>query len=490
MKKFIYFILLFLFVSKYPVYAAGVNGNAQISGMFDGSPIVIKTADRIAGAVDSLIWKGKEFNSGIDHGRSFQYAWFRSACDNPTEAGSANDARGPTSSSILQSITASGNKLTTVTNPAFWNQPGEKDPGQCPTGATNTTIVSNDVLKKTVTIGYGNLPNVIEFLADITFATQYQTAAMYPPTFYQPGHVFTAFWTYSLRDKKLQDVTNSLTPKPTDSSSDFSINIPTILSTADKTYAMGVYSPDISGENGGWRSYNLSKYPHPDDAEAVNINGAYFGRDVTPAGTYRYRTYVIIGNLNQVTTSLDQLYRLLPSNLYPLAGALDAADCTTIQGWSADQDNIDISNDVHIYANGPYGQGGTFMGKTTANTIREKGVCDAIGSTQSPCTRGYIFHTPDSLKDGKPHSIYAYGINLPNTPGTNILLPGSPKTITCKAIIPGDLNNDSIVNIDDLNIIIQDVGKTGSPGWIPADINKDGKVDIFDYTLLVGNYGR
>ncbi len=52
----------------------------------------------------------------------------------------------------------------------------------------------------------------------------------------------------------------------------------------------------------------------------------------------------------------------------------------------------------------------------------------------------------------------------------------------------GDLNSDGKVDIFDFNILVQNFGKTGSPGFIAADINKDGKVDIFDYNMLVANF--
>ncbi|MBI4990978.1 hypothetical protein HZB96_02680, partial [Candidatus Gottesmanbacteria bacterium] len=58
------------------------------------------------------------------------------------------------------------------------------------------------------------------------------------------------------------------------------------------------------------------------------------------------------------------------------------------------------------------------------------------------------------------------------------------------APIPGDLNHDNKVDIQDYNQLVTDFGKTGSPGFIPSDIDNNSKVDIFDYNILVSNFGR
>lgn len=50
---------------------------------------------------------------------------------------------------------------------------------------------------------------------------------------------------------------------------------------------------------------------------------------------------------------------------------------------------------------------------------------------------------------------------------------------------PGDLDNDSDVDVFDYNILMNAFGTTGSPGFHSADINKNGVIDIFDYNELV-----
>ena len=76
-----------------------VSGDAVIRAQAGKSELVIKTTTRLAGAIDSLTWDGKEFINSTDHGRQLQSASNLDAGSpisdetyNPTEAGSRDDA--------------------------------------------------------------------------------------------------------------------------------------------------------------------------------------------------------------------------------------------------------------------------------------------------------------------------------------------------------------------------------------------------------------
>lgn len=112
----------------------------------------------------------------------------------------------------------------------------------------------------------------------------------------------------------------------------------------------------------------------------------------------------------------------IPNNSNPI-GYHDTADCSLIQGWSCDSDDYSQALQIHVY------EGSTFLGATTANVPREVGVANSCGGYAD---HGFAFTTPDSLKDGLPHSITTYAINIPA--GTNIALTNSPRTITCPAV--------------------------------------------------------
>ncbi|MFM9061891.1 MAG: hypothetical protein ACKOOI_02475, partial [Pirellula sp.] len=79
---------------------SSVDGNKSISIQVEGDPLTITTTSRLAGAVHSIRWKGKEFIDSADHGRQLQSACsFDAMSDepfwaeryNPTEAGSRRD---------------------------------------------------------------------------------------------------------------------------------------------------------------------------------------------------------------------------------------------------------------------------------------------------------------------------------------------------------------------------------------------------------------
>ncbi|MBU3958121.1 MAG: hypothetical protein KKB25_03525, partial [Nanoarchaeota archaeon] len=103
-----------------------------------------------------------------------------------------------------------------------------------------------------------------------------------------------------------------------------------------------------------------------------------------------------------------------------------------INGWTCDPDNYNQAIDVHFYKDGPAGVG-TFMGSVSANQAREAAVGAQCGGNPN---HGFSFQfsVPSSMKDGLPHPIYAYAIDIPITTGlTNPLLGNSPIAITCSA---------------------------------------------------------
>src|SRR6187200_2260855 len=109
------------------------SGAAVIRGGTGESQIVITTTPRLAGAIHSLTWRGREFIDSFDHGRQLQSA---SNLDcggpildetfNPTEAGSRRDGTGEATSSRLLHMRVEPHALQTVTQMAFWLRPEER----------------------------------------------------------------------------------------------------------------------------------------------------------------------------------------------------------------------------------------------------------------------------------------------------------------------------------------------------------------------------
>jgi len=285
--------LLALLLAQEPV-----SGDATIRAQAGKSELVIKTTNRLAGAIDSLRWDGKEFINSVDHGRQLQSASNLDAGSplsdetyNPTEAGSRADHVGPKSSSLLLSLKAEGNALETRSKMAFWLKPGEKSG---PNLAKNTTIVSEHLLSKKVTIGFRDLPQVIDYGVTFTLpGGERHTAATFEAlTGYMPEE-FSRFLVYDPAAKESMPI--SAGPGEQDR--------PILFSTESGSHAMGIYSPEPAASYGRFRFA---------EHHVVKWNCVFRVRkpDGIPPGDFRYRMFIPVGTLDDVVASLRKLHEL------------------------------------------------------------------------------------------------------------------------------------------------------------------------------------
>lgn len=214
---------------------AELSGEAVIRAAAGDSEIVITTTSRLAGAIHSVTWRGREFIDSFDHGRQLQSALNADAgaplsaeTFNPTEAGSRQDGVGPTSTSRLLHLVADGRHLQTTTQMAFWLAPGEFSG---PHPAKNRARLSNHLLTKRVTIGYRNLSQVVQY--DVTFSlpvNEHHTQIVFEAlTGYMPAE-FDTFWRFDRDAQRLAPLTDGPGEQPD----------PVVLATADGRFAMGV----------------------------------------------------------------------------------------------------------------------------------------------------------------------------------------------------------------------------------------------------------
>ena len=96
---------------------------------------MITTTHRLAGAIHSLTWNGREFINSVDHGRQLQSASnldggtpITAETFNPTEAGSRDDGAGEKSSSRLLHWRIEANALETTTQASVLAGRREKTP--------------------------------------------------------------------------------------------------------------------------------------------------------------------------------------------------------------------------------------------------------------------------------------------------------------------------------------------------------------------------
>lgn len=291
-------LLVWLLAVQLPLLAELPDGNTQTRAGKGDSEIVITTTRRLAGAIASLQWHGREFINTTDHGRELQ-----SSCSfddtssagaetfNPTEAGSRRDSAGPNSTSRLLEIDARGNHLRTRTQMAFWLAPGERSEGQL---ARNTNTLSDYVLTKDVTIGFQRWRQALDYRVTFSVpAGAHHVMAQYEAlTGYMPPE-FDHFWEFNPQTGELQ---------PLNHRQEGSQN-PVVLATADGQYAMGIFAPpqrqlDTTGP--------IFAHWYFDDARVAKWNCVYrvHNSQGIRDGNYTYRMLVPVGTLEQVTAML------------------------------------------------------------------------------------------------------------------------------------------------------------------------------------------
>lgn len=271
-------------VSGIASISASANGNLSISRQAGPWPINIRTCTHDAAAICGLTWRNREFVDDFDHGRQIQSAVVydrRGEGFNPTEAGGSYDGHNPrpSSSVILGTRKDSASQLSTQANMAFWL-------------TVNGRRQSNTIHSKNVKIGAFGLPHVIEYNTSFRLPSNenHNHAQFEIVTGYMPFE-FSRFSTYDPRTRVLAP----LSVGPGEQSR------PVILSTQDGGWAMGIYANRYKSF-GRWK-FNTERVTKWNHVGRIN--------NPTPGRTYSFRSYVIVGSLDNVRTSMDQLYRIV-----------------------------------------------------------------------------------------------------------------------------------------------------------------------------------
>lgn len=280
------------------------SGDAVVRGKAGPSEIVVATTSRLAGAIHSVTWDGREFIDSADHGRQLQSAssfdcgqpGFHAECFNPTEAGSRKDGAGKTSSSQLRKLSAEKNVLETTSRMAFWLNPGEKSSGK---SAKNETAVSDHLVSKKVTVGVGKWPHAIDYR--VTFAVpkgEPHTYAQFEAvTGYMPP-AFSEFFTLDVATGKLA----ALTDGPGEQAK------PVVFATKDGRHAMGVWSPDQPSRGFAAAGYGRFRFP----AEKVVKWNCVFRTKAAAGvngGEYQFRCFLVVGTSKDCGAALAALHK-------------------------------------------------------------------------------------------------------------------------------------------------------------------------------------
>ncbi len=135
-------------------------------------------------------------------------------------------------------------------------------------------------------------------------------------------------------------------------------------------------------------------------------------------------------------------------NPKPIGFQDPTTSCTTVSGWTCDANDYTKSVQVHIYADGPAGQGGRLVGTSIANISAEPGVANSCAGI---ATHRFSLTLPTNLKDGVAHTLYVYAINIDHNGdqlGDNPILTNSPTAITCGTSATPTVVNQGRIGLD------------------------------------------
>src|SRR5262245_1665471 len=131
----------------------------------------------------------------------------------------------------------------------------------------------------------------------------------------------------------------------------------------------------------------------------------------------------------------------------PPIGSIESIDLRGIvRGWAMDPDSTDPVY-VHFYVDGAPGTGGTFFRAVRANAP-SLGHPVLLPGGPSSAPVGNEFALPLPVRDGLPHTLYAYAIDA-NDPSLNQMLAGSGAAFTVPPAIRSITNGTIQVGIDD-----------------------------------------
>lgn len=170
------------------------------------------------------------------------------------------------------------------------------------------------------------------------------------------------------------------------------------------------------------------------DSELISVIGLL-------AGTHRV-DMVFTDLANNLTQTNHRYFLITSGPQNSPVGFHDDSSCDATVGWACDPDDYHQSLVINLYDGPGFANP---LGSLTANQTRSSLVADQCGGVAK---HGFIFPTPNSIKDGLVHSIYAYATNIGL--GNDVLLSQSPRNIICGA--PPSSFNYTLLNSGTSNV--------------------------------------
>jgi alpha-tubulin suppressor-like RCC1 family protein len=265
-----------------------------ISAPVNNSTLSITASGSHAGAITGLTFRNTQIVNNLDHGRQIQSAIsfheLGEECYNPNEAGAYSDPPWSSSSVIVAPApSTTGGLLKTTVNASYWYP--FCAPGSNPSGFK---------IHKQVKISPPGFPtNVIDYLTQFTMAPNppepiYFSAAEAPVAYLQP--LFTEIWTYDLATRNL--LRNQETAGEDD--------MVKVLRSSDGGMAFSIYGPEYLQPYEAVNSFRW--WIIPGDTSLLGTqNRQRYASPLPGWSTLSYRSYLIVGDTNEVKSSLNSL---------------------------------------------------------------------------------------------------------------------------------------------------------------------------------------
>ncbi len=298
----------------------------SITSQLHGETITITADTNYGGAISIMNWtaanfvaapagakgdNGQELQTAI-HSQAYPGSW-QSECYNPTEGGSYTD-EGLSSSTEVVEMAGNENVLTNEANMDLYANPQSGSPN-CPT-PKNTTIMSDVVLQKTVTLGFNpNIPQAIEYQVSFTLTSDYaypEVNSVEVIAWYFPNPNGVTFNTF-LQNNPINGANTDVTANVETEGGNGLIqaNYPVILSYANAEFAGAIYSPQVQALN----NYNYDQffYSSANDMHSTNKLGlAFYMNNLVIGQPYAFKFYLVIGSLADVNSGLAALIQAYP----------------------------------------------------------------------------------------------------------------------------------------------------------------------------------
>ncbi len=373
-----------------PTGPYGAAGMAFGDADFGNDKLQLGARARFAGAIASLKYGGVEFIDAEDHGRELQMAVSLNSgpeCLMPTEAGSAEDADKPTTTSVLLDAQAGNASWQTRTQPAYWLRKLDPPPPPPRPNGCQPEHVSPEIFTKQIQVGHDGDAQVIRYAGQMQLAANYPMAYAEIPTIYLQERFNLQFrmdpatgetWQYKAI------LSNPRNGVPSDLPTEEAAN--TVLIWADgrngDSNAIGLWSPqEAEGADFQYRAHYFD-FTHQHGAQYNTSKltmtrswGANPPREISAVG------YFAVGSLDSVRRSLARLYQANPTHVerkWPLEARreppqlppipTDPEPPVPVHELSAfDQASPDVASQQHVTQTGISDDGTRLIQRVYAN---------------------------------------------------------------------------------------------------------------------------